>query len=63
MLSAALVRPRAESVDLALLPDRDGQILMPDDLPIGARRLVEEERANGESILSEHALDGSSHQQ
>lgn len=46
-------RPRTEAVEIAPLTDRDGEILMPGDFPVGSRRLIENGELGGPGVVAE----------
>jgi hypothetical protein len=54
---ALLHRPWPEAGYVDASPDGDGKVLMPGHLPVGIRRLVEEEALNGEGVRAEDRLD------
>jgi hypothetical protein len=56
-LNTCFLRPRPESWGVEPLLDRDGEILVPRDLPVGLRRLVEEDATNCEALGAEDTLD------
>ena len=53
---AALARPGAEAGHVATLPDRDGQVLVPGEVPVHRRGLVEEEPAHRERTRTQDGL-------
>ena len=62
MRNAVLHGPAEEPVNIDSTGDGDRSVLMPWNLPVGVRNLVEEQRANGEGTLTQRrvgqAFDG-----
>src|SRR5688500_4292079 len=54
MKDASLRGPRTKAGDLPPFCHRDGEILMPRDLPVRRRRLVKEKRADREASAAEN---------
>jgi hypothetical protein len=56
VIDARLDGPRAKSGKFPSFTNHDGQVLVPDNLPVGLMGLVEEHCFDREAILSENGL-------
>ena len=56
MEDAVLAGEGAKARDLAALAQRDADVLVPGDMPVGFLNLIEEDRADGEAIGTEDFL-------
>jgi len=57
MKDTSLDRPWAKLCQILSFAYCDGAILVPDDLPIGIGRLVEQDTAHGEGFLAEDTVN------